>query len=229
LRWIILKGKLIVIEASDGSGKATQTELLYNKLVQNKLKVKKIEFPNYQSESSALIKKYLAGEFGTDPNMINPFVVSTFYAVDRYISYEKDWKDFYLTGGIIIADRYTTSNMIHQAAKIKDRQKRENYLDWLWDLEFNRFELPIPDAVIFLNMPPHYSMQLLQERPGKHREITRDIHERSLDYLIASYNNSLEIAEKYKWLKIDCIADDQIKSIRDIHKEISTIVELRIY
>jgi dTMP kinase len=222
----ILSGKLIVIEGSDGSGKATQTQMLYDKLVAcRELTVKKIEFPDYKSESSALIKMYLEGEFGTNPNLVNPFVVSTFYAVDRFISYEKKWKDFYRKGGIVIADRYTTSNMIHQAAKISDRRERDDYLNWLGDLEFNRFKLPIPDGILFLNMPPQYSIKLLQDRPGKYGEKTGDIHERNLDYLVASYNNSLEIAKKYQWLKIDCFADDNIRSIEEIHQEICTVVE----
>ncbi len=130
------RGKLIVIEGSDGSGKATQTKKLYDKLVKENKNVKKVEFPNYESESSALIKMYLNGEFGKEPDSVNPYVSSTFYAVDRFASYKKDWEEFYLKGGIIIADRYTTSNMIHQAAKIKDVQAKDNFLNWLWDFEF---------------------------------------------------------------------------------------------
>lgn len=121
------RGRLIVIEGSDGSGKATQAKKLYDKLVRENKKVKKVEFPNYKSESSALIKMYLSGEFGKDPDSVNPYASSTFYAVDRFASYKKDWEKFYLKGGIIIADRYTTSNMIHQAAKIKDVQAKDNF------------------------------------------------------------------------------------------------------
>ncbi len=220
-----MKGKLIVIEAGDGSGKATQTQMLYDRLViQSKAPVKKVEFPNYKSESSALIKMYLNGEFGTDPNSVNPFAASTFYTVDRFVSYKKEWQDFYQQGGIILADRYTTSNMVHQAAKIMDNQEREDYLDWLWDFEFNKFKLPIPDGVIFLDMPPEYSKKLISDRPNKFGEKDKDIHERNSEFLVNSYNNSLEIAQKYGWIRISCIKNDKIRSIYEIHKDIYDIV-----
>ncbi len=220
-----MKGKLVVIEAGDGSGKATQTKMLYDKLSgQSKVPVRKVEFPNYQSESSILIKMYLKGEFGTDPTLVNPFVASTFYAIDRYISYEKEWKDFYLNGGIVIADRYTTSNMIHQAAKIADKQEQEEYLNWLWDLEFNKYKLPIPDCVFFLDMPPQCSINLLNNRPHKSGEITKDIHERSTEFLVNSYKNSLRVAEKYNWIKINCFINEKIRSIYEIHNDIYDII-----
>ncbi|MFZ3101065.1 MAG: thymidylate kinase [Desulfitobacteriaceae bacterium] len=222
----MLKGKLIVIEAGDGSGKATQTQMLYDRLlVQNKVHVKKVEFPNYKSESSALIKMYLKGEFGEDPSLVNPYVASTFYTVDRFVSYEKDWKDFYQKGGIILADRYTTSNMIHQAAKIIDNREREDYLNWLWDFEFNKFKLPVPNCIIFLDMPPHYSTKLICNRPNKFGEKDKDIHERNSEYLVISYNNSLEIARKYSWKKISCIENDKIRNINEIHNDIYNIVK----
>jgi dTMP kinase len=226
LRRKILKGKLIVIEAGDGSGKATQTKMLYNKLlIQGKVPVRKVEFPNYKSQSSALIKMYLKGEFGADPNLVNPFVVSTFYAIDRYISYEKEWKDFYLNGGFIIADRYTTSNMVHQAAKIADNLEREEYLNWLWDLEFNKYQLPVPDCVFFLDMPPQFSIKLINNRPNKFGEKTKDIHERNSEFLVNSYTNSLRVAEKYNWIKINCLVNEKIRSINEIHHEIYYITE----
>ena len=221
-----MKGKLIVLEAGDGSGKATQTQMLYDRLiVQSKVPVKKVEFPNYKSESSALIKMYLKGEFGADPSLVNPFAASTFYTVDRFFSYEKEWKDFYQKGGIILADRYTTSNMVHQAAKIINNQEREEYLNWLWDFEFNKFKLPIPDCVIFLDMPPEYSIKLISDRPNKLGEKDKDIHERNYEFLVASYNNSLEIIRKYSWIKICCIENDKIRSINEIHKDIYDVVE----
>lgn len=221
-----MKGKLIVIEAGDGSGKATQTQMLYDKLVaQSKARVKKVEFPNYKSESSALIKMYLKGEFGEDPSLVNPYVASTFYTVDRFVSYEKDWKDFYQKGGIILADRYTTSNMVHQAAKIIDHREREDYLNWLWDFEFEKFKLPVPDCVIFLDMPPQYSTKLISNRPNKYGEIDKDIHERNSEFLVISYNNSLEIARKYCWIKISCIKNDKIRSINEIHNDIYNVVK----
>ncbi|KRU24818.1 thymidylate kinase [Clostridium sporogenes] len=219
------RGRLIVIEGSDGSGKATQTKKLYDKLVRENKKVKKVEFPNYKSESSALIKMYLSGEFGRDPDSVNPYASSTFYAVDRFASYKKDWEEFYLKGGIVIADRYTTSNMIHQAAKIKDVQAKDNFLNWLWDFEFGKFNLPVPDCVIFLDMPPKFSKSLMKTRNNKFTgEKEKDIHENNYEYLLESYNNSKYISEKYDWNRIECTNKDKIKSIDQINDDIIKII-----
>lgn len=221
-----MKGMLIVIEAGDGSGKATQTQMLYDRLViQSKVPVKKVEFPNYKSESSGVLKMYLKGEFGADPSSVNPYAASTFYTVDRFVSYEKEWKDFYQKGGIILADRYTTSNMVHQAAKIINDQEREDYLNWLWDFEFKKFELPIPDCVIFLDMPSQYSKKLISDRPNKFGEKDQDIHERNFEFLANSYDNSLQIARKYGWTRINCTENDKIRSINEIHEDIYHVVE----
>ncbi|WP_251861653.1 deoxynucleoside kinase [Clostridium sp. Marseille-Q2269] len=220
------KGKLIVIEGSDGSGKATQTKKLYDKLVSMSKTVKKIEFPNYKSQSSTLIKMYLSGEFGQDPDSVNAYASSAFYAVDRFASYKKDWEEFYLNGGIVIADRYTTSNMIHQAAKINNVQAKDKFLNWLWDFEFEKFNLPIPDCVIFLDMPPKYSKRLMETRNNKFTgEEEKDIHENNYKYLLESYNNSKYISEKYKWNRIECTNNDNIKSIDEINNDIIEIVK----
>ncbi len=219
------RGRLIVIEGSDGSGKATQTKKLYDKLVKQNKKVKKVEFPNYKSESSALIKMYLSGEFGKNPDSVNPYASSTFYAVDRFASYKKDWEEFYLKGGIIIADRYTTSNMIHQAAKIKEVQAKDKFLNWLWDFEFEKFNLPVPDCVIFLDMPPKCSKSLMETRNNKFTgEKEKDIHENNYDYLLESYNNSKYISEKYGWNRIECTNEDKIKSIDQINDDIIKVI-----
>jgi dTMP kinase len=219
------RGRLIVIEGSDGSGKATQTKKLYDKLVKQNKKVKKVEFPNYKSESSALIKMYLSGEFGKNPDSVNPYASSTFYAVDRFASYKKDWEEFYLKGGIIIADRYTTSNMIHQAAKIKEVQAKDKFLNWLWDFEFEKFNLPVPDCVIFLDMPPKCSKSLMETRNNKFTgEKEKDIHENNYEYLLESYNNSKYISEKYGWNRIECTNEDKIKSIDQINDDIIKVI-----
>ena len=221
-----MKGKLIIIEGSDGSGKATQTKKLYDRLIQQNLCVKKIEFPNYNSSSSALIKMYLNGEFGSDPSDVSPYIASTFYAVDRYASYNTEWKDFYERGGIVICDRYTTSNMIHQAAKIKDEEEKSSFLDWLWNFEFNLYKLPLPDSVIFLDMPPEQSRSLIEERNNKFTgEAQKDIHERNYTYMVNSYKNAESVANKYSWSKIKCYDFGKIKSIDDIHEEIYTKVK----
>ena len=215
------KGKLIIIESgSDGSGKATQTEILYQKLIQDGLKVKKITFPNYESDACMPIKMYLNGEFGSNPEDVNAFVASTFYTVDRFASFKKEWEEFYNNGGIVISDRYTTSNMVHQAVKM-DKADRDLYLDWLTDLEFNKFGLPEPDQVIFLDVKPNMTQKLIKDRLNKFTgESKKDIHESNSEYLLKSYNNSLEIANKYNWTKIDCIEDDKMRSIESISNEI---------
>jgi len=219
-----LKGKLIVIEAGDGSGKATQTKLLFDKLSSNNYKVMQVEFPNYQSDSSALIKMYLNGEFGNNPNDVNPYVASTFYAADRYASYKKVWEGFYQNGGIILADRYTTSNMVHQAAKIIDSEEREEYLNWLWDFEFVKFKLPVPNCVIFLDMPPQFSQKLINNRSNKFGDTEKDIHERNYEYLVHSYNNATKIRESFGWKMVNCVYNGQLRSKEDIHMEICEIV-----
>lgn len=214
-----MKGKLIIIDGSDGSGKATQSLKLFQRLQEEGYKVKKVEFPDYNSDSSALIKMYLNGSFGSDPNDVNPYVASSFYAVDRYASYVTKWKQFYEEGGIILSDRYTTSNMVHQAAKIEDEAEKEKFLDWLWDYEFNLFGLPVPDAVVFLDVPVEYSKKLMEERVNKFTgEEKKDIHERDMDFLRNSYNNAKKIAEKYKWITINCVENNSMYSIEKIHE-----------
>lgn len=218
-------GKLICIEAGDGSGKETQTGRLFRRLQGNNCKVRKVEYPNYASESSSLIKMYLRGDFGSRAEEVSPYVASTFYAVDRYASFKTEWEGFYHDGGIILADRYTTSNMIHQAAKITDPALREDYLNWLWHFEFEMFGLPVPDCVVFLDMPPACSSQLIQNRRNK---ITgskaKDIHERDSSYLEKSYHAALWLAEKYGWHRISCVRDNKIRSIEDIHNEVYDVV-----
>lgn len=216
-----MKGKLVVIEACDASGKATQAEKLYRSLKVEKFNVKKVEYPNYKSDSSSLIKMYLNGDFGKDPGDVNPYVASTFYAVDRFASFKKEWEYFYNNAGIIIADRYTTSNMVHQTAKISEINEKNKFLDWLWDYEFNMCKLPIPDCVIFLDMPPSYSKELMDKRINKldgAQEV--DIHELNYDYLVDSYYNSLFVANKYNWKKISCIKEGKIRSIDEIHLQV---------
>lgn len=219
-------GKLICIEAGDGSGKETQANKLLERLKSENYKVRKVSFPNYGSESSSLIKMYLRGEFGSRPEDISPYVASTFYAVDRYASYKKEWESFYKAEGIILADRYTTSNMVHQAVKIKDPDKREAYLDWLWNFEFDMFGLPEPDCVIFLDMPPEYAARLMENRKNK---ITgsdkKDIHERDKAYLEQVYKCALWLADKYGWHKVSCVQDQIIRPISDIHEEIFETVK----
>ena len=156
-------GKLIAIEGLDGSGKATQAKLLAGYLAAQGLVVREVSFPDYGSDSSALVKMYLAGQFGPHPDDVNAYAASSFYAVDRYASYKKDWGSFYENGGIVIADRYTTSNAVHQCSKLPPEQW-ESFLGWLFDFEFHLLGLPTPDEVIYLQVDPAVSQKLMTQR-----------------------------------------------------------------
>ncbi len=219
------KGRLIVIEAGDGSGKATQTKALYEHLLSDGQNVQRISFPDYQSDSSALVRMYLAGKLGSHPGDVNAFAASTFYAVDRFASYKMNWQKAYNAGNWILADRYTTSNMVHQAVKLDDPEKRESFLDWLWDLEFVKFELPVPDLVIFLDMDPDVSDKLIAVR-SKGKE--KDIHERDSSYLHRCHSVYLELAEKYNWCSIKCSENGEPRSIEAIHKDVYNAVKNRL-
>lgn len=218
-------GKLIVIDGTDGSGKQTQMGMLQDNLKVKGIEYKKISFPNYDSASSSLVKMYLSGEFGTDADKISPYVASTFYAVDRYATYKKELQEYYEKGGLILADRYTTANMVHQAGKIKDKSERKKFLDWLWDLEFNIYKIPVPTKVFFLNMPLDYSLKLMENRKNKFdKEAAKDIHERNKEYLRESYEAACELAKEYDWSEIDCVKDGMIRKREDIADEIFKIV-----
>lgn len=215
------KGKLIVIEGVDGSGKQTQTELLYQRLIENGKKVMLISYPRYDKESSAMVKLYLNGAFGEDPGGVSPYIASTFYTADRYASFKEDYEEFLKDGGIVLADRYTTSNMVHQAGKIKDLIERKRFLAWLWDYEFNVFGLPIPDRVFFLNIPPEINQKLMKNRDNKITgKAEKDIHEKSPEHLKDSYESALALVEEYGWTEIRCINLGELRSIKDIHEEI---------
>ncbi len=222
-------GKLIVIEGLDASGKQTQTELLCKTLEDKGKEIKKISFPCYDSPSSALVKMYLGGAFGTHADDVNAFAASSFYAVDRYASYKSDWGKFYEDGGIVIADRYTTSNMIHQGGKIADEKERNDYLKWLYDYEFSYLGLPKPDLVIFLEMPPEFSEELMR---GRENKITggakKDIHEKDKNHLKKSYESALYAAQKFGWTRVYCIKNNALRTIEDIHAEILSLAEKEI-
>ncbi|NCC78979.1 MAG: thymidylate kinase [Clostridia bacterium] len=216
-----MKGKLIVIEGVDGSGKQTQSEKLYRTLLNKGLKVLKIEFPDYKSESSSLVKMYLRGDFGKNPDDVSAYVASSFFAVDRYASYTTKWKSFYESGGVVIADRYTTANMVHQASKITDEKERDAFLEWLAHLEFEMYGIPRPDLVFFLDVPPEVSMEITKERKNKITGASeKDIHEGDQHHLDTSYENAHYVADKYGWTKISCVADGQMRSKEDIFSDI---------
>lgn len=217
---------LIVIEGVDGSGKATQSKLLCEYLNSTGREVKKLEFPNYASNSSALVKMYLQGDFGKNANDVNAYAASTFYAVDRYASYKMDWESEYKKSKIIVADRYVSSNMIHQGVKITNIDEREKYLNWVSEFEYSYMGIPKPDLVIFLCMDPKISQELMKDRENKaHGGMQKDIHEQDKKYLSDTYQTAVEIAKKQGWKTVLCQNENGIRTIEDIHNEIVQIVK----
>ncbi|MBM6690909.1 dTMP kinase [Fusobacterium mortiferum] len=219
-------GKLIVIEGTDSSGKETQTRKLYERLEKEITNVRKLSFPNYKSPACEPVKMYLAGAFGDNALDINPYPVSTMFAIDRYASYKMEWEKFYQDGGIIVTDRYTTSNMVHQASKIESIDKKNEYLDWLEELEYSKMGIPRPDLIIFLNMPTETAAELMAQRKNKITgEDIKDIHEKDISYLKKSYENACNIAKKYNWLEIKCVENGRLKTIDEIGEEIFSVVK----
>jgi len=217
-----VRGKLIVIEGLDGSGKATQSKLLYEALLAAGKPVRKVSFPDYESNSSALVKMYLAGEFGKDPADVNAYAASTFFAVDRFASFKRDWGKFYEEGGIVIADRYTTSNAIHQCSKLP-REQWDAYVQWLFRFEFDQMGIPAPDQVIYLQVDPAVSQKLMTLR-YQGDESKKDIHESNLDYLAKSREAARYCADKLGWVTVKCDDGDAMRSIEDIHAQVMQIV-----
>ena len=216
-------GKLIVFEGTDGSGKSTQFELLAKRLEAEQIGFQRLRFPQYEEPSSALIRMYLGGAFGDDPEAVNAYAASTFYAVDRYASYQRVWKDYYQGGGLVVSDRYTTSNAVHQGSKVPEGERAE-FFRWLYDLEYDRMGLPRPDLVVLLDMPVELSEQLMRKREqstGTHA----DIHERDEDYLKKCRDVALHAAKYYGWRTVSCAKNGAIRGVEDIHEEVYAIVK----
>ena len=211
-------GKLIVIEGTDGSGKSTQFKLLTQRLESENRAFRKLVFPQYSEPSSALIKMYLGGEFGANPSDVNAYAASAFYAVDRYASYKKVWGQWYEDGGLIVSDRYTTSNAVHQASKEPEETRRE-FLKWLYDFEYEKLGLPQPDLVLYLDVPTDFTEQLLRHREQA-TNTHADIHEQDHHYLATCRRTGRTAAEYYGWTVIQCVGDGRMRSIEDIHEEI---------
>lgn len=216
-------GKLIVFEGTDGSGKSTQFELLAKRLEAEQIGFQRLRFPQYEEPSSALIRMYLGGAFGDDPEAVNAYAASTFYAVDRYASYQCVWKDYYQGGGLVVSDRYTTSNAVHQGSKVPEGERAE-FFRWLYDLEYDRMGLPRPDLVVLLDMPVELSEQLMRKRE-KSTGTHADIHERDEDYLKKCRDVALHAAKYYGWRTVSCAKDGAIRGVEDIHEEVYAIVK----
>jgi len=218
-----MDGKMIVIEGLDGSGKSTQIELLSKRLLDKEIESFRIKLPYYDDKSSELVKMFLAGEFGTKPEDVNAYAASTFYAVDRYASFKKFWHEQYEGGQLILADRYTTSNAVHQMTKL-DKSEWDAYLNWLFDFEYNMIKIPEPDCVIFLDMPVEVSQKLMTGRYNGD-ENKKDVHERNVAYLKACYESASYAAEKLGWHVIKCSDKGEPRGIEEISNEIYSCVK----
>ena len=221
------KGKLIVMEGLDGSGKATQTRILCSEIRKYKKSVCRVSFPDYNEPSSSLVKMYLNSEFGQSPEDVNPYAAASFYAVDRFSSYNKFWKERYQKGQIIIADRYTTSNAVYQLEKLP-KEKWDDFINWLEDYEYNKLDLPRPDLVIYLDMPIEISQKFMTGRyEGK--ESKKDLHEKNIEFLKNCREAALYTAEKLNWKIIKCSKENKPKSIDEIKESVIDIVKGEIF
>ena len=217
-----MMGKLIVIEGLDGSGKTTQTDFFtacFKEKIENFCRV---DFPDYESDSSALVKKYLAGEFGTDPKAVNPYAAASFYAVDRFAHFHTKWKEMYEAGGLVLANRYTTANMVHQCSKLPEEEWTA-FLSWLEEYEYEKLALPRPDLVIYLDMDPDLSQTLLSGRYGGN-EAKKDIHERDLDYLRTCRKAALAAAENQNWCVIPAYHEKGMYTVQEMNQKIYAVM-----
>lgn len=213
---------MIVIDGLDGSGKTTQFDIIRKKLSE-KYNVKAISFPDYNNPSSALVKMYLSGEIAENASDINAYAASSFYAVDRYASYKMFWEENYKNGDLIFASRYVSSNAIHQMVKLPENEW-DSYLDWLYDYEYSKLELPKPDMVIFLDMPVEVSQKLMSERYNGD-ESKKDIHEANVAYLHSCRKSALYAAEKLGWKVVECCENDRILSIDEVTEQLLCLIK----
>ena len=218
-----MSGKLIVFEGTDGSGKATQSKLLCRYLEEKGIPFRHIDFPRYGKPSAAMVQEYLDGNLGKKPEDVNAYAASMFYAMDRYASYKQDWGAFYDEGGLVVADRYTTSNAVHQASKLSD-EEREPYLNWLFHEEYDLLGLPKPDLVVYLDMPTEITEQMRRKREqdtGTHA----DIHEQDQAYLQRCRANAREVVRLCGWTVIRCDRDGGPRTIEEIHADVLEAVK----
>ena len=211
-------GKLIVLEGTDGSGKSTQFQRLTDRLSQEGRQFQKLVFPQYSEPSSALIRMYLGGEFGARPSDVNAYAASAFYSVDRYASYKKVWGQWYESGGLVVSDRYTTSNAVHQTSK-EPPERQSEFLKWLYDFEYSKLGLPRPDLVVYLDVPTDFTEKMMRSREAA-THTHADIHEQDLEYLATCRRTGRAAAEYYGWTVIGCVKNGAMRSIDDIHEEI---------
>lgn len=219
-----MKGFIISIEGTDGSGKHTQQQLLSKNLKSLGYSVFDQSFPNYSSDSSAPVKMYLGGQLGSNANCLNAYQASSLYAIDRMCTYKKTIEPHYNNGEVILFDRYVQSNFIHQCSKIDNLKKKLEFLKWEEDFEYNYLGLPRPDLIFFIEMPVEKSLELARARTEYKNGEQKDILEEDEIFMRKSYNNGLELAKKLNWTIIHCLDENQnLKTIEDIQKEIMDI------
>jgi len=216
------KGKLIVFEGIDGSGKSAQYRRICSRLENDAIVYNHIVFPRYDNESSALIRMYLAGEFGTKPDDVNAYAASIFYAADRFASFKTDWGKTYNDGGLFISDRYTTSNAVHQGAKLPD-DELEDYFKWLSDFEYVKMGLPQPDLVIYLDVDIPTSLKRMTKRQGG-GEAGTDIHEKDAAYLKRCLETADKAADFYGWKRIPFMKNGVERDIDEKNDEIYKLI-----
>lgn len=217
-----MAGRLIVFEGIDGSGKSTQFKMLCERLSSESIDFRRVVFPRYDKPSSALVRMYLGGEFGSDPGNVNAYAASSFYAVDRFASFVQDWRDYYMRGGLVLTDRYTTSNALHQGGKLPP-DERERFFNWLYEYEFGLIGLPRPDLTFYMNI----DVPLAAERLAARSEIIgvrADIHEQNVRYLEQCAQAGDKAASLYGWNVVDCSRDSEPRSREDIHSEIFEVM-----
>lgn len=210
-----MMGGLIVIEGVDGAGKSTQFARLCRRLEEEEIPYRKAVFPRYGQPSAALLEMYLQGQFGQKPDDVSPYAASVFFAADRFASYQTDWRTYYEQGGLMLCDRYTTSNAVHQAGKLPPEQAAP-FLAWLFDFEYDKLGLPRPSLVFFLDMPEQVSFELLRRRQGE----AGDIHEKDREYLGRCRRRALQICQSQGWRRIDCAPEGRLASVEQIHEQI---------
>jgi dTMP kinase len=217
------KGKLIVLEGIDGSGKSTQYKLLCDRFKKEGIAFHSIEFPRYGEESSALIRLYLGGAFGEHPSDVNPCAATAFYAVDRYASYKQDWGELYENGGLILSDRYTTSNAVHQGSKVGDAELPA-FFDWLYDFEYVRLELPRPDLVIYLEVDIDTALDRIRHREER-TNTHADIHEQDEAYLRGCLRMGELAADHYGWTRVSCALNGTVRDREEKSEEIFSLIK----
>ncbi len=211
-------GLFIDLEGLDGCGKTTQTELLCKRFEKENISYKKIKLPDYESDSSILVRKYLNGDFGKNANDVNAFAASVLFAADRFASYTEKWKKDYLNGTLIFSDRYTPANALYQMTKLEP-EEWDSYLEWLFDFEYNKIGIPEPTMVIFLDMPVEVSQKLMTSR-YQGDESKKDVHECDVEFLHKCRNSALYACKKYGWRVISCAQNNEPLSIEEINDKI---------